>query len=291
MKWEDQEKSENVEDTRGSRRPAMAAGGGIGVMLLTAAIYYVTQLAGLDPNQAKKVAGAIAGGGQQQQQAGPPPNDKMKAFSASILGMTEKVWGKLFQENYRQPYEKPKMTLFSDEVDTACGHAPSAVGPFYCPTDKHVYLDPSFFDELETKLGGSKADFSKAYVIAHEVGHHVQNLLEYNDKLKQFKSEGENSGVRLELQADYLAGVWAHHAEKNYRILEKGDVEDALKTARSIGDNRIQEKMRGKAWPESFNHGRDDQRIKYFSEGMKTGDASKAALDRFFNRSVKPLDL
>jgi len=287
MKWEDQEQSENVEDTRGSRRPAMAAGGGIGVLLIMAVAYFM----GIDPNKAKQVVGAL-NGGQQQQQVGQPPNDKMKAFSASILGMTEKVWGKLFQENYRQSYEKPRMTLFSDEVNTKCGLAPSAVGPFYCPADKHVYLDPSFFDELETKLGGSKADFSKAYVIAHEVGHHVQNLLGYNSKVDEFKArEGENSGIRLELQADYLAGVWAHHAEKNYRIIEKGDVESALKTARSIGDNRIQEKMRGKAWPESFNHGRDDQRIKYFSEGLKTGDASKAALDRFFSRSVKPLDL
>ena len=287
MKWEDQEKSENVEDTRGSRRPAMAAGGGIGVMLIMAVAYFM----GIDPNKAKQVVGAL-NGGQQQQQAGPPPNDKMLAFSSSILGMTEKVWGKLFPENYRQPYEKPKMKLFEVEVNTKCGLAPSAVGPFYCPADRQVYLDPSFFDELETKLGGSKADFSKAYVIAHEVGHHIQNLLGYNEMVEQFKArEGENSGIRLELQADYLAGVWAHHAEKNYRILEKGDIESALKTVRSIGDNRIQEKMKGKSWPESFNHGRDDQRIKYFSEGMKTGDASKAALDRFFNRSVKPLDL
>lgn len=287
MKWEDQEKSENVEDTRGSRRPALAAGGGIGVMLIMAVAYFM----GIDPNKAKQVVGAL-NGGQQQQQAGPPPNDKMLAFSSSILGMTEKVWGKLFPENYRQPYEKPKMKLFEVEVNTKCGLAPSAVGPFYCPADRQVYLDPSFFDELETKLGGSKADFSKAYVIAHEVGHHIQNLLGYNEMVEQFKArEGENSGIRLELQADYLAGVWAHHAEKNYRILEKGDIESALKTVRSIGDNRIQEKMKGKSWPESFNHGRDDQRIKYFSEGMKTGDASKAALDRFFNRSVKPLDL
>lgn len=287
MKWEDQEKSENVEDTRGSRRPAMAAGGGIGVMLIMAVAYFM----GIDPNKAKQVVGAL-NGGQQQQQAGPPPNDKMLAFSSSILGMTEKVWGKLFPENYRQPYEKPKMKLFEVEVNTKCGLAPSAVGPFYCPADRQVYLDPTFFDELETKLGGSKADFSKAYVIAHEVGHHIQNLLGYNELVDQFKArEGENSGIRLELQADYLAGVWAHHAEKNYKIIEKGDIESALKTARSIGDNRIQEKMRGKAWPESFNHGRDDQRIKYFSEGLKTGDASKAALDRFFSRSVKPLDL
>ena len=287
MKWEDQEQSENVEDTRGSRRPAMAAGGGIGVMLIMAVAYFM----GIDPNKAKQVVGAL-NGGQQQQQAGPPPNDKMLAFSSSILGMTEKVWGKLFPENYRQPYEKPKMKLFEVEVNTKCGLAPSAVGPFYCPADRQVYLDPSFFDELETKLGGSKADFSKAYVIAHEVGHHIQNLLGYNEMVEQFKArEGENSGIRLELQADYLAGVWAHHAEKNYKIIEKGDIESALKTARSIGDNRIQEKMRGKAWPESFNHGRDDQRIKYFSEGLKTGDASKAALDRFFNKDIPPLKL
>jgi hypothetical protein len=184
------------------------------------------------------------------------------------------------------------MELFSEGVDSqGCGFAPSSVGPFYCPASKRVFLDPTFFEELRTKLGGSSAEFSQAYVIAHEVGHHVQNLLGYNARLKEYEArERDNAGIRLELQADYLAGVWAHHAREKLRI-DQRDVNEAIKTAKSIGDNRIQEKMRGKSWPESFNHGTDTQRTKYFLEGFETGDASKEALERFFNPRVRPLDL
>ncbi len=186
------------------------------------------------------------------------------------------------------------MVLFSDRVDSGgCGIAPSAVGPFYCPVSHTIFLDPSFFDELANKLGGSKADFSQAYVVAHEAGHHVQNLLGYDRALDDFKRrEGENAGIRLELQADYLAGVWAHHAQEQYHILSNpNEVQEALKTARAIGDNRIQEKMRGKSWPESFTHGSDAQRYKFFKAGFDTGDASKATLDKFFDPRVRPLDL
>ncbi|MGL4421882.1 MAG: KPN_02809 family neutral zinc metallopeptidase, partial [Gemmataceae bacterium] len=219
---------------------------------------------------------------------------KMKAFSSTILGYSNEVWNEQFPKQFKQRYTPPKMILFSEEVNTACGRAPSAVGPFYCPGDNQVYLDPTFFDELEAKLGGSKADFSKAYVITHEVGHHVQNLLGYNDLVDKFKArEGENSGMRLELQADYLAGVCWHHVNKKHpNVLEEGDVEAALTSAKAIGDDKLQSRGgRGTVRPDTFNHGTSAQRLKYLRLGLQNGDASKAALDKFFNPNVRPLDL
>lgn len=291
MDWEGKAESQNVEDRRGNAGPVVAAGGGMVTLIAVALAYFL----GIDPNQAKKLAGGIAGQvGQAQQQKAPPKNDVHLRFSKSVLGMTEAVWGGIFQQEYRKPYEKPGMVLFSDQVDSGgCGVAPSAVGPFYCPASRKVFLDPDFFNELERKLGGDSGDASRAYVIAHEVGHHIQNLLGYNAKVEQFrKREGENGGIRLELQADYLAGVWAHHAEERFgSIFDRGDMQSIIKTAQSIGDDRIQQKLKGKAWPESFNHGKAEQRLKYFLEGMKTGDARIQTLDRFFNPSIAPLDL
>jgi predicted metalloprotease len=172
------------------------------------------------------------------------------------------------------------MELFSDQVRTGCGVAPSAVGPFYCPKDRTVYLDPTFFDELERKLGGSKGEFSQAYVIAYEVGHHVQNLLGY--MAKRNTMEEHDFSVRLELQADYLAGVWAHHGQKTFKFIEPGDVESAIKSANAIGDDRLQKRSGGFVHPEKFTHGTSAQRVKYFSEGMRSGDASQKKLDYFF---------
>jgi predicted metalloprotease len=172
-----------------------------------------------------------------------------------------------------------------------CGTAPSAVGPFYCPADKKLYLDPTFFEELEQKLGGSKAQFSQAYVVAHEVGHHVQNLIGYNRLLDRYKGEGKNAGIRLELQADYLAGVWANRGQQKFKFIEPGDVKSALTTARAIGDNRIAEKSGGWVSPESFTHGTDEQRVRWFTKGMETGDASKRVLDHFFDPNIDPLKL
>lgn len=290
MDWEGKAESSNVEDRR-SAGPAVAAGGGV-VTLIAVAIAYFT---GMDPNQAKRIAGGLANQvGGQQQQKGEPINDRNLKFSKTILGMTETVWGKQFQQVYRQSYEKPGMVLFRDQVDSGgCGVAPSAVGPFYCPASRKVFLDPDFFNELEKKLGGDQGDASRAYVIAHEVGHHVQNLLGYSDKLEQFRArEGENGGIRLELQADYLAGVWAHHATQQYgEIFDEGDMKSIITTAQAIGDDRIQKKMTGKNWPEKFNHGKADQRLKYFMQGFKSGDASKKALDHFFDPNIRPLDL
>ena len=169
------------------------------------------------------------------------------------------------------------MVLFTDEVETGCGTAPSAVGPFYCPADRTVYLDPSFFDELEQRLGGSKAEFSQAYVIAHEVGHHVQNLLGYSklvDEKRRTLPEREFYpwSVRLELQADYLAGVWAHHGQERFHFLQNGDVESAIETANAIGDDRLQKRTHGFTSPEKYTHGTSVQRVKWFRQGLGTGD-------------------
>lgn len=273
----------SVEDRRGGKKP-LAIGGGIGAIVLALVGAYI----GVDLNQFQGGGGAPSGG--------PGKADGYKEFSEKILGSTNAVWKDQFQKNqyrnHRGPYREPQMVIFSDSVDSeGCGVAPSAVGPFYCPASKKLFLDPTFFDELESKLGGDKAEFSQAYVIGHEVGHHVQNLLNYEVTPEMQKRDGKNNaGIRQELQADYLAGIWAHHAKDKLKI-NTDDISSALKTARSIGDNRIQEKMKGKSWPESFNHGTDVQRIKYFKLGFETGDASERALDRFFDRNVKPLDL
>lgn len=289
MQWEGKESGGNVEDRRGMK-PAVAVGGGIGTLVVLALVYFL----GVDPRQAQQLGNLIDGGGVKQAPGEAKPiNDRMNKFASTMDAMNNKVWAEILpRAGWRQEWEKPGMVLFSEAVNTKCGRAPSAVGPFYCPADRTVYLDPTFFQELEQKLGGSAADFSQAYVIAHEVGHHVQNLLGYNALVERYRDqEGENAGIRLELQADYLAGVWAHHAENKYRILERGDVEEAIKTAKNIGDDAIQKKTQGWTSPEKYNHGTAKQRFKYFMEGLDSGDASKPALDRFFNRNVRPLDL
>jgi hypothetical protein len=289
MRWEEGEQQGDVEDRRGMR-PAMAAGGGlVGIIILILA-YFLTG----DANQARMIAQKVGPMvAPKAEVAGPPPNDRVKEFSQKILGFTNEAWGEIFVDQFGRRYEPPRMVLFTDRVDSeGCGVAPSAVGPFYCPASNKLFVDPTFFDELEQKLGGSKADFSKAYVIAHEVGHHVQNLLGYNKLVERYrKSEGENAGIRLELQADYLAGVCWNFVERKRKILEVGDIESAIKTAKAIGDDRLQERSRGWASPESFNHGTAAQRLKFFTEGLKTGDASKRALDRFFATNIQPLDL
>lgn len=281
MRWQESDESSNVEDRRGLRSAGMGIGG---LLIILVGAYF-----GLDLRGLVGPGGPIAQ--QQKQQNQSAPRDGYKKFAGHILGMTEQVWDTQFREHGLR-YEQPHMVLFSDSVQTGCGNAPSSVGPFYCPADKTVYLDPTFFNELEQALGGSKAEFSQAYVIGHEVGHHVQNLLGYNDQLKAFeRREGKNAGIRLELQADYLAGVWAHYAEKRWRILEPGDVEAALTTAKAIGDDRIQKRSRGWASPESFTHGSAAQRLKHFRDGLQTGDFNKKKLDTFFDPKVDPLRL
>jgi predicted metalloprotease len=277
MRWRGQERSENVEDRRGMKGAGMAIGGVGGLILILVAAFF-----GIDPNQLANVPG-VQQGGQQRELT--EEEKRYKEFAEVVMKFTEDVWTEQFAD-IGKTYEPAKMVLFSDGVRTqGCGTAPSAVGPFYCPADKTVYLDPTFFNDLESKLGGSKAEFSQAYVIAHEVGHHVQNLLGYNQHVRQQQAglprdsaEYNEWSVRLELQADYLAGVWAHHKDKQEKIIEPGDIEAAITTAQSIGDDRIQKQSTGFVNPESFTHGSSAQRVKWFRLGLETGDTSKMEL-------------
>jgi predicted metalloprotease len=271
MRLDDAPESSNVSDTRGMGGK-LAVGGGLGGILLV----ILGLVFGVDLTGGRPVANNNPNEGQR--------DEKTLVFTKKVLGTTEEVWNREFQKLGRH-YREPKLDLFSDRVRTGCGVAPAAVGPFYCPADETVYIDPTFFDELDQQLGGSKADFSKAYVIAHEVGHHVQKLLGYH------ANPGDNdASVRLELQADYLAGCWAYHGQRRFNFIEPGDVEAAIKTANAIGDDRLQKRAGGYVSPEKFTHGTSQQRVKWFTDGLKTGDVTKRKLDHFFaTRSSRDL--
>jgi predicted metalloprotease len=280
MRWEGNRQSENVEDRRGMRGPVMAGGG-----VMTLVLVLVVWLLGGDPMALLQQlpqgpppgqGGPLDPGGQG---AAPGIDDKQKEFVAVVLADTEDVW----REQFRllgQKYEDPKLILFSDSTESACGFAQSATGPFYCPGDNMVYLDTSFFRELETRFQ-APGDFAKAYVIAHEVGHHVQNLLGWSDHVHAAQQRAGKVGanklsVRLELQADYLAGVWAYHAHRSRHILERGDIETAISAATAIGDDRLQRESRGVVVPDSFTHGSSAQRVRWFRRGLETGDFKAA---------------
>ena len=280
MRWEGNRQSENVEDRRGMRGPVMAGGG-----VMTLVLVLVVWLLGGDPMALLQQlpqgpppgqGGPLDPGGQG---AAPGIDDKQKEFVAVVLADTEDVW----REQFRllgQKYEDPKLILFSDSTESACGFAQSATGPFYCPGDNMVYLDTSFFRELETRFQ-APGDFAKAYVIAHEVGHHVQNLLGWSDHVHAAQQRAGKVGanklsVRLELQADYLAGVWAYHAHRARHILERGDIETAISAATAIGDDRLQRESRGVVVPDSFTHGSSAQRVRWFRRGLETGDFKAA---------------
>jgi predicted metalloprotease len=270
MRWKDRRQSENVEDRRGMRASTVV-GGGIGTILLALLIY------ALGGNPADVIQQADPQASVDGQQI-PGVNDESKEFVSVVLADTEDVWNKLFSENGRQ-YREPKLVLFSGQVQSACGFANSAVGPFYCPADQQVYLDTSFFNELHKRFG-APGDFAQAYVIAHEVGHHVQQLLGTADRVHAMRnrvSEAEYNqlSVKLELQADFLAGVWAHHAQKMKNILDPDDVEEALRAASAIGDDKLQMESQGYVVPDSFTHGTSEQRVRWFMKGFKTGDMSQ----------------
>jgi predicted metalloprotease len=276
MKWEGEEESENVEDSRSMGKTGLALGGIGGLILMLVAAYF-----GIDPKLVNQLVNnapvAQPAGGQAERQL-TPDEARTHKFASTVLRFTEKVWDEQVRKAGKT-YEYPHMELFSKQVQTGCGTAPSSVGPFYCPADRKVYLDPTFFDELERKLGGSKAEFSQAYVIAHEVGHHVQNLLGYSrlvdEKRRTLpKDEFNQWSVRLELQADYLAGVWAYYGQQEFNFIEPGDVESAIKSANAIGDDRLQKRATGFVSPEQFTHGTSAQRVKWFRQGLKTGDMS-----------------
>jgi len=277
MRWEGQEESDNVEDRRGMRLPGGAGAGlGCGGVLL---VLVISLLTGKDPTQLLQL---LQQSQPAEQQAGPapgapPPNDRQAQFARTILKSTEEVWTGVFAKS-GQRYEKPTLVLFDGEVASACGNTTSAVGPFYCPTDRKLYLDFSFFAELDRKFG-APGEFAQAYVIAHEIGHHVQNLLGIADQATEAQQragrrQANALSVGIELQADCLAGVWAVHANETKKWLEPGDVESALTAAAAIGDDRLQKMSRGYVQPESWTHGSSEQRVTWLRRGMQTGEVS-----------------
>jgi predicted metalloprotease len=275
MRWQGGEQSENLEDRR-RMSPKTVAAGGLGTLV----ILVVGLVMGVDPQRLNQLLNNAPVGQNQPAENGEetPEEKRSREFAATILRFTEQVWDEQFR-NVGDSYQPPHMVLFSRRVDTGCGTAPSAVGPFYCPADRTVYLDPTFFDELQQKLGGSNGEFSQAYVIAHEIGHHVQNLLGFSRLVDQKRrtlpeEEFNKWSVRLELQADYLAGVWAHYGQEKFQFLEDGDVDTAIKSARAIGDDRLQRNATGFTSPEKYTHGTSDQRVQWFGRGLKTGDLS-----------------
>ncbi len=279
MRWQGESGSKNVEDARSLRGTAMVGGGGILAVIL--AIVF-TLMRGGDAQQALQQGAQQL---QQQLQAAAaietqgdvnPEDDESYKFTSVVLRYTEDVWGELFPELVGKPYQQPKLIVFRGAVNSACGQASAAVGPFYCPGDMKVYLDLSFFEEMRSKFK-APGDFACAYVVAHEVGHHVQNLLGLSAKVQQLqarsnKVDANNLSVRLELQADFLAGVWAHHAQKKFNILENGDIAEAIHAAQAIGDDTLQRQAQGRVVPDAFTHGSSEQRVRWFSEGLKSGN-------------------
>lgn len=283
MLWKGQRQSDNVEDRRGMSGGGMAIGGGLGgIVLLVIAL-----LLGADPRQLLEQRGVDPSSGTTTtSRPTNPQEDELKQFSATVLASTEDVWTDIFRQQGRT-YTKPTLVLFTDAVRSACGEAAAAVGPFYCPGDQKLYLDLSFFNDLQTRFR-APGDFAQAYVIAHEVGHHVQNLLGTMDRVdsvrgRMSEAEANQLSVRLELQADFLAGVWAHYAQQK-GILEAGDIEEALGAASAVGDDRLQREGQGYVIPDSFTHGTSEQRIRWFRKGLETGDLRQG--DTFSVRSL-----
>lgn len=281
MKWRGGRRSDNVIDVRGTsprggglRRGRLGLGGIV-------AIVVIGMLLGKNPMEMLGLVAQIDGGVPATAQTGAPPpaNDEAADFVRAILGETEVVWTELFRQSGSQ-YQTPQLILFSGAVSSACGSASSASGPFYCPGDHRVYLDMSFFAEMQRRLGGG-GDFAYAYVIAHEVGHHVQTLLSVSDRVNRARRSGQDIHgdggllVRQELQADCLAGVWAHRAERRLQWLERGDIEEALNTASAIGDDRLQQQTQGHVVPDAFSHGTSAQRMRWFRTGFDSGDPKR----------------
>ena len=274
MRWRGERESENVEDRRGMRvgGPGLAIGGG-GLLLVIALALFTGQ----DPTVLLEqlTGGPSVSVDSQQAGRGGAPSDELGRFSSVVLASTEDVWKQTFASGGRR-YQAPTLVLFSDAVQSACGFGSAAAGPFYCPTDNKVYLDLSFFADLERRFG-APGDFAHAYVIAHEVGHHVQNQLGIAAKVRAAQrrlpgGEANALSVRMELQADCLAGVWAHHANRDAKLLEPGDVEEGLTAAAAIGDDRLQKRAQGYTVPESWTHGSSAMRVKWLQRGLQSGD-------------------
>ncbi len=260
MRWEGRRESGNIDDRRRFGGRGVALGGGASLIVIIVAL-----LAGVDPTSLLQMEPGAPRAGQEE----------LKRFVSVVLADTEDVWHEQFRKQGRS-YREPRLVLFSGRVESACGLAGSAVGPFYCPPDEHVYIDLEFFEELRARFR-APGDFAQAYVVAHEVGHHVQKLLGVSEKVQAQRrrvseAEANRLSVRLELQADFLAGVWAHHAQRTKKILEPGDVDEALRAANAIGDDRLQRQARGTVVPDSFTHGTSAQRMRWFRLGLETGD-------------------
>jgi len=274
MRWTGGRRSENVEDRRGFHVSRRAAGGGLGTLVLVLVALYL----GVDPSvifdQTQMTLPNSSTTTQSSPYSASPEEQRLAEFVSVVLADTEDTWNALFH-SMGKAYEEPRLVLFTGSVESACGFASAAVGPFYCPADHRVYIDLSFYSDLKNRFG-APGDFAQAYVIAHEVGHHVQNLLGITDKVHSLRSrvsdtEANKLSVMVELQADCFAGVWAHHADRARKILEQGDVEEALNAASAIGDDRLQRRSRGYVTPDSFTHGTSAQRMHWFNLGLKTG--------------------
>ena len=270
MRWRGERQSSNIEDRRGMSGGKIAVGGGLGTVL----VLIIALIFGADPRQLLEQLPTEPSSQVQSSRPLNPEEEKLKEFVSVVLAKSEDVWHNVFQQNGRQ-YREPTLVLFTDRVDSACGRAGAAVGPFYCPGDEKVYIDLSFYEELRQRFN-APGDFAQAYVIAHEVGHHVQHLLGISDRVDAMRGrvsevEANQLSVRLELQADFFAGVFARYV-RDQGVLEPGDVEEALNAASAIGDDKIQRQQSGYVVPDSFTHGSSAQRLRWFKRGYDSGD-------------------
>jgi hypothetical protein len=280
MKWQDFGRSDNVEDRRGQGGGSLGGRGGLGIGTVVV-LGLLGWALGIDPRVliggAEMLNNMRQGAQTSATQPDQTPTDDMGQFVAAVLAANETVWSEVLPREKGVPYIKPKLVLYSGRTASGCGGAQSAMGPFYCPRDQKVYLDTAFFQDMKRRLGGG-GDFAYTYVIAHEIGHHVQNLLGILPKVQAAqlaaasKGAANNLSVRVELMADCLAGVWAANAERKYRFLEAGDVETAVATAQAIGDDRLQQAAQGFAVPDSFTHGTAAQRVQWLNAGLKSGN-------------------
>jgi predicted metalloprotease len=284
MRLEDEAESDNVEDRRGMRLPG-GRGTGIGCIGLLA-VLVISLLTGADPRRLLSLLGAVqemTPPAARTQAGSPPADDPQVRFVRKVLRTTETTWGQIFSNSGRR-YEEPTLVLFDGQVESACGYTSAAVGPFYCPGDRKVYLDLSFFRELSRRFG-APGDFAQAYVVAHEIGHHVQNLLGVSDRVQALQQRARSDeeanaySVRLELQADCFAGVWGRSQEQ---ILDPGDVEEGLRAAAAIGDDALQKRAQGYVAPESWTHGSSEMRVRWLRRGLETGDTGSC--DTFASR-------
>ena len=273
MRWKGREQSGNVEDRRGLSGKQVVAGGTIGTIIIALLVWIL----GGNPMQVLNNLGT-SNSPATEESATAPADDELTQFVSTVLKDTEDVWNTLFSQSGKT-YREPKLVIYSQATQSACGYSSAATGPFYCPGDEKVYIDLDFLEQLQQQLG-APGDFAMAYIISHEIGHHVQNQLGVMEQMQSMRSRLSEAdynqyNVRLELQADFLAGVWAHHAQKMKDILEEGDIEEALNAASAVGDDRIMMEQQGYVVPDAFTHGSSEQRLRWFTKGFQTGDPNQ----------------